>query len=241
MALVNDGISVGPFTLSAPPVIARLTSCMPQVVTPVAAAALVSVWKSSASGRWLPRWHSGSIVPGRRYLPARSIWRSAVGKKPSLPTAAILPSRIATPPSMVPPGVTIKPFLNTRSVALFAIIEAQFLFSFTFSPPPNNSDRSRCPPEVAFFVGRTLSSSRRLFAPPARPRRHPAVWFFWFSYTGHRFFPLLLCPTWFVPPTRERRLLYFLARRKTRRLLRRRAETGLRALDSFLPSRGGLR
>src|SRR4030095_1549251 len=125
MALVNDGISAGPLTLSAPPVIARLTSCIPQVVTPVAAAALVSVWKSPARGRWLPRWHSGSIAPGRRYLPARSIWRSAAGKNPSLPTAAILPSRIATPPSMVPLGVTIKPLLKTRSAALLVIIEAE--------------------------------------------------------------------------------------------------------------------
>ena len=39
---VNDGMSAGPLTFSAPPVIARLTSCMPQVVTPAAAAALVS-------------------------------------------------------------------------------------------------------------------------------------------------------------------------------------------------------
>src|SRR5262245_1034435 len=225
MALVNDGISVGPLTLSAPPVIARLTRCMPQVVTPVAAAALVSVWKSSANGRWLPRWHSGSMAPGKRYLPARSISRSAAGKKPSLPTAAILPSRIATPPSMVPPGVTIRPFLNTRFAALFAIIEAQFL-SFTFSLPPGNSGRSRCPLVVAFSVGRTLASSRRLFALPVRPRRRFGVWFSWFSCTGHRFFPLPPCPTWFVPPARERRPLYSSAHRKTRRLLHRRAETG---------------
>src|SRR5262245_13361209 len=142
---------------------------------------------------------------------------------------------------MVPPGVTIKPFLNTMSVALFAIIEAQFLFSFTFSPPPNNSGRSRCPPEVAFSVGRTLSSSRRLFAPPARPRRHPAVWFFWFSYKGHRFFLLPLCPTWFVPPARERPLPYFSAHRRTRRLLRKRAETGRLRRDFFSPSRDGRR
>src|SRR6266436_4608090 len=128
MAFVNGGISAGPFTLSAPPVIARLTSCMPQVVTPVAAASLISVRKSSARGRWLPRWHSGSIAPGRRYLPARSIWRSAAGKNPSLPTAAILPSRMATPPSMVPPGVTIKPFSKTRSAALLVMSEPTFIF-----------------------------------------------------------------------------------------------------------------
>src|SRR5262249_27032835 len=85
------------------------------------------------------------------------------------------------------------------------------------------------------------SSSRRLFAPPARPRRRPAVWFSWFSYTGHRSFLLPLCPSWFVPPTREQRPLYFSARRKTRRLLRSRAETGRPRLDFFFASRDGRR
>ena len=88
--VVNDGISVGPLTFSAPPVIARLTSCMPQVVTPAAAAARVSDWKSSASGRWLPRWHSGRLTPGRRYLPARSISRFAAGKNASPPDSGDL-------------------------------------------------------------------------------------------------------------------------------------------------------
>src|SRR4030095_10017422 len=221
MALVNDGMSAGPLTLSAPPVIARLTSCMPQVVTPALAAALVSVRKSSASGRWLPRWHSGSIAPGRRYLPARSIWRSAVGKNPSLPTAAILPSRIATPPSMVPPGVTIKPFLKTRSAALLAISDSEILLSiFIFSPPPGNSGRSQCPPEVAFSAGRTLSHSLRLCVPPARLRHRPAVWFSWFSCKGRRFSPLPLCPPWCAPPAREPRPPYFFVHRRTHRLSR---------------------
>src|SRR5947199_8880448 len=61
------------------------------------------------------------MIPGRRYFPARSISRSAAGRNVSRPTAAILPPRMATPPSMVPAGVTIKPFLKTRSAVVLAI------------------------------------------------------------------------------------------------------------------------
>src|SRR5690349_20503832 len=64
------------------------------------------------------------MAPGRRYLPARSISRFAAGRNASLPTAAILPSRMATPPSMVPAGVTIKPFLKTMSAGWFAIFKS---------------------------------------------------------------------------------------------------------------------
>src|SRR5882757_9696116 len=63
------------------------------------------------------------MTPGRRYLPARSISRLAAGRNASPLTAAILPLRIATPPSMVPAGVTIKPFLKTMSAGLVAMFE----------------------------------------------------------------------------------------------------------------------
>src|SRR5689334_12216182 len=68
------------------------------------------------------------MAPGSRYLPARSISRSAEGKNASLPMAAILPSTIAAPPSRVPPGVTTRPFLKTIS-APFAVI---FVFPARF-------------------------------------------------------------------------------------------------------------
>src|SRR6266545_1933146 len=73
------------------------------------------------------------MTPGRRYLPERSISRLAAGRKASLPTAAILPLRIATPPSMVPAGVTIKPSLKTMSAGLVAIFESARLFFYLLS------------------------------------------------------------------------------------------------------------
>src|ERR1044072_1077746 len=72
------------------------------------------------------------MAPGSRYLPARSISRSAAGKNLSLPTAAILPSTIAAPPSMVPPGVTTRPFLKTISAVLTAIFVIHLLVDLLF-------------------------------------------------------------------------------------------------------------
>jgi hypothetical protein len=114
------GMSAGPLTLSAPPVVNRLVSGNPGGHAGSCGGAC---FRAEVFGErpMASQVNFGVDDSGKNDFPARSICRCASGKKASLPTATILPFATATPPSIIPPGVTIKPLLRIRSAMSLAI------------------------------------------------------------------------------------------------------------------------